>query len=271
MKQAVTRKERLCAISSILTQNPSVVYPLSYFAGMLGAAKSTMSEDIAIIRESFERSGLGTVMVVMGANGGVKYLPKMSDEARALFAAELCEKLSDSSRILPGGFIYTADIFLDPKYVDKMARIIFGFYQKTSPDFIITIEAKGIPLAMEVARLFGKSLVVARKESKLTEGSVITINYLSGSSKRMQTMSLSKRAVREGQRALIVDDFLAGGGTVGAVAEMMKEFSITVVGCGIAISTREPEKKRLENYRSIVTLNGVDEENGVIDVSPNLG
>ena len=267
MKKTVTRKERLCTISSILTQNPSEIYPLSYFADMFGAAKSTMSEDVAIIREAFERQGMGTVAVVMGANGGVKYRPKLSDEVKKSFAQELCEKLSSGSRILPGGFIYTDDIFLDPKYVDKMARIIYGYYQKSSPDFIITIETKGIPLAMEVARLFGKNLVVARKESKLTEGSVITLNYLSGSSKRMQTMSLSKRAVKEGQRALIVDDFIAGGGTVSAVAEMMKEFSITVVGCGIAIATKEPERKRVEGYKSIVTLNKVDEENGLIDVS----
>ena len=156
MKKTVTRKERLCTISSILTQNPSEIYPLSYFADMFGAAKSTMSEDVAIIREAFERQGMGTVAVVMGANGGVKYLPKLSDEVKKSFAQELCEKLSSGSRILPGGFIYTADIFLDPKYVDKMARIIYGYYQKSSPDFIITIETKGIPLAMEVARLFGK-------------------------------------------------------------------------------------------------------------------
>ena len=34
MKKTVTRKERLCTISSILTQNPSEIYPLSYFADM---------------------------------------------------------------------------------------------------------------------------------------------------------------------------------------------------------------------------------------------
>ena len=46
---------------------------------------------------------------------------------------------------------------------------------------MITVEAKGIPLAMAVARLFDKPLVVARKESKMMEGSVVTLNYLSGS------------------------------------------------------------------------------------------
>ena len=127
-------------------------------------------------------------------------------------------------------------------------------------DYLITAEAKGIPLAMGVAKLFDRPLVVVRKESKMTEGSVVTINYISGSSKRIQTMSLAKRAVSEGQKTIIIDDFIAGGGTVRAIFEMMKEFSITVLGCGAAISTRQPERKRIENYKSLMTLEEVNEE-----------
>ena len=73
-------------------------------------------------------------------------------------------------------------------------------------------------------------------------------------------MSLAKRAVSEGQKTIIIDDFIAGGGTVRAIFEMMKEFSITVLGCGAAISTRQPERKRIENYKSLMTLEEVNEE-----------
>lgn len=104
----------------------------------------------------------------------------------------------------------------------------------------------------------------------MTEGSVVTLNYLSGSSKRLQTMSLSKRAVKEGQRALVIDDFIAGGGTLRAIFEMMKEFSITVVGCGVAIATKIPIKKRVENYKSIITLEEINEELAVIKASSNI-
>ena len=261
---AASRKERLCGISTILVNNPNVLYPLSYFAEMFGSAKSTLSEDMAIVKASMEKLERGEIEVVMGAGGGVRYLPKMSEHMCRASVEEILEKLREPGRVLPGGFIYTADIFLSPVYVDKMARILWGFFSKAAPDFIVTVEAKGIPLAMEVARLFGKPLVVARKESKLTEGSVVTINYLSGSSKRLQTMSLSKRAVREGQRAVVIDDFIAGGGTVKAVCDLMKEFSIMVAGCGVAISMKPPGKKRVEGYRSIVHLENVDEETGMI-------
>lgn len=267
--RAATRKERLCAITAILTQKPNEIYPLSHFAELFGAAKSTLSEDVSIIKSAFEEHGLGEIEVILGASGGVRYIPGLSRENKQRIVEEVCDKLADPGRILPGGFIYTADLLMSPYYVDNLAQILWGYFSKTNPDFIITAEAKGIPLAMGVARLFSRPLVVARKESKLTEGSVVTINYVSGSSKRLKAMSLSKRAVHEGQRTLIIDDFIAGGGTVAALADMMKEFCITVVGCGAAIAMKQPEHKRIDHYRSILTLESIDEEARTIRVYPS--
>jgi len=267
--ESVSRKSRICAISALLTQNPSDLYSLSQFAEMFGAAKSTLSEDVAIVKEAFKRFELGEIEVVMGAAGGVRFVPRLNSANRQQIVAEIRAKLEEPSRILPGGFIYTADVLLAPRYVDKMAQIMWGWFAKTNPDFIITVEAKGIPLAMAVARLFGKPLIVVRKENKITEGPVVTLNYLSGSSKRLSTLSLSKRAVHEGQRALVIDDFLAGGGTVRAVFEMMKEFSITVVGCGVAISTQQPERKKVESFKSIFILEEANEEEERIRITTN--
>lgn len=263
-----TRKERLSAIAAILTENPNRLYSLSYFAELFGAAKSTLSEDVTIIKEAFSRFSLGEIEVVLGASGGVRFVPLLPNEKKNQIVSEICSKLSDSSRILPGGYIYTADIFLTPTYVDEMARILWNEFCGTRPDFVITVEAKGIPLAMAVARLFCVPLVVARKENKLTEGSVVTLNYLSGSSKRLQTMSLSRRAVKEGQSALVIDDFIAGGGTLRAIYDLLKEFNISVVGCGVAISTKLPEKKRIHGFISLIELQEIDEEKERICVVP---
>ena len=83
-------------------------------------------------------------------------------------------------------------------------------------------------------------------------------------------MSLAKRSVSEGQKTIIIDDFIAGGGTVRAIFEMMKEFQITVFGCGCAIATKEPERKRIENYKSLFTLEKIDEENQMISIKANF-
>lgn len=262
------RKTRLAVVTSMLTTQPGKIFPLKVFCDMFGAAKSTMSEDISILKNTFKTYSQGDIEVTLGAGGGVRFIPALTVTQRSTVLTDVAEKLSDPSRILPGGYIYTVDIFSNPKYVAPMAEILAGMFIKTNPDFIATVETKGIGLALFVARAMSKPLIIARRELRITEGSVVTINYLTGSSKRMMTMSLSKRAVSPGQKALLIDDFIAGGGTVHALFEMMKEFSITVVGCGTAIVTRIPEKKQIDNYKALLMLENVDPVAEKIDIRP---
>ena len=137
--EPATRKERLCVLSAYLTANPNKLYPLSYFSELFGAAKSTLSEDISIIRSAFSRRSIGEIEVMMGASGGVRFLPAMPAEEMRRSLAEIAQKLESPARILPGGFLYTADIFLSPIYVEKMARVLWNFFKNTNPDFIITV------------------------------------------------------------------------------------------------------------------------------------
>jgi purine operon repressor len=262
------RKTRLAAIAAMLIKNPGRSYPLKVFCDMFGAAKSTMSEDLSILRGVLRQYGQGDIEVTLGAGGGAKYIPLLSPAQRESALEGIAEKLSDPSRILPGGFIYTADIFANTKFLYPMAETLAGMYYKTNPDIIVTVETKGVSLALLIAHAMAKQLVIARRDVKITEGSVVTINYLSGNSSRMRTMSMSRRAVSPGQKALLIDDFIAGGGTVYALCEMMKEFSITVVGCGVAIATRQPEKKQVENYKALFTLEEVDTAAGRIVIHP---
>jgi len=262
------RKTRIAVVTSILQGSPGKSYPLKVFCDMFGAAKSTMSEDITILRGTLQKYGCGDIEVTLGASGGVRYVPTLQPTQRSEILRGIADKLSDPARILPGGYIYTVDVFSNPAHVFDMANIFANMFAKVNPDFIATVETKGIPLALGVARAMNKPLVIARREAKITEGSVVTINYLTGSSKRMRTMSMSKRAVRPGQKALLIDDFIHAGGTVHALCEMMKEFTITVVGIGVAISMREPERKKVENYKSLFTLEELDAEKGQIVIHP---
>ena len=54
----------------------------------------------------------------------------------------------------------------------------------------------------------------------MSEGSTLSINYFSGSYDRIQKMSLSKRAVKPGMKALIVDDFMRGGGSTKGISDI---------------------------------------------------
>ena len=130
------------------------------------------------------------------------------------------------------------------------------------------LETKGIPIAMMTARALGVPTVIVRRDSKVYEGPAVNINYLSGSGSRVETMSLSRRAVREGQRALIVDDFMRAGGTARGMVDMMREFSVTVVGVCVLISTKEPVKKRLDGVKSLLVIDETDESAGSANIHP---
>lgn len=74
----------------------------------------------------------------------------------------------------------------------------------------MTVETRGIPLAVFVARAFNIPVVMARRVGQITEGSTVSINYVSGSSKQIQTMALPKRALPSSARVLVIDDFVKG-------------------------------------------------------------
>ena len=92
--------------------------------------------------------------------------------------------------------------------------LAMDYYDK-APDFVLTMETKGIPVALMTAQTMGVPLVIARRDSRAYEGSAVKINYISGEAgDRIETMALARRAVSPGQRALIIDDFMKGGGTL---------------------------------------------------------
>ncbi|MDL2237231.1 pur operon repressor [Christensenellaceae bacterium OttesenSCG-928-K19] len=254
-----TKKQRIAAISALLAQNPNRLYSLEYFQKLFGAAKSSISEDIAVLRQSLEELGGGKLQTVAGPHGGVRLLPVMPLQAKDRLCDELIREMSDSSRILPGGFIYLADLFYTPRFADGMAQMMAEWFYGTKADLVATIETKGIPLAMGVARLLNLPVAIARRDVKPTDGPVFSINYLSGSSRRLQTMSLSRRMVREGARAVVIDDFISGGGTLKALCGLLAEFKIEVEGIGVAIVNKYPQKKKIKQFQALFLLEELSE------------
>ena len=264
----IRRNERLAAMTRILVESPNKIVTLGTFCDMFGSAKSTLSEDIDILRSVFAQFKLGQLDTVTGAAGGVRYRPVPASEDALREVKNLAQILAQPGRVLPGGFLYLADILAQPEIVERMGTIIASNFYRSEPDIVLTMETKGIPIAMMTARALGVPMVIVRRDSKVYEGSAVNINYLSGSGGRVETMSLSRRAVKEGQRALIVDDFMRAGGTIRGMVDMMREFSVTVVGMCVLAMTQEPSKKRIEGIKSLLMIDGVNESTGTAIVRP---
>ena len=140
-----------------------------------------------------------------------------------------------------------------PELVQGMGNLIAGEYYDAGVDFVLTMETKGIPVALMVAQALRVPLIIARRATKVYEGSAVNISYVSGSG-GIETMALSRRAVKEGQRALIVDDFMRGGGTARGMIELMKEFSVSVAGICFVLALEHPKKRLIEGEKSLMLL-----------------
>lgn len=263
----MTRNQRVAAITKMFLENPNKILSLNIFSEAFDAAKSTISEDIVIIRETLLKLSLGKIETISGAAGGVKYICGTSKEERNKFAEELCRILRDESRIVPGNFIYMTDIMCSPKIIQKASVILAEKFVMKNIDCVVTVETKGIPLAYEVAKLLGVQLVVVKRENKVTEGSTVNVNYVSGSNGRIQTMFLSKKALKKGSKCIFIDDFMKAGGTAFGIMNLLNEFESELEGIGVLIDNVITPKKMIKNYFSIVQFNGIDDEENIM-VSP---
>lgn len=261
----IKRTQRIAALSRILTENPNTLFTLNDFCGTFHAAKSTMSEDIAIVENAFRAHDLGDVETLPGAAGGVRYKPRLSGGEAYRFVSGVSEQLCDPSRQLTGGYLYWSDILSSPSIVRKMGAIVAAAFQGAGADFVLTMETKGIPFALMTADALGIPLVIARRSSKVYEGSAVNISYVSGRGS-IETMALSRRAVREGQKALVVDDFIRAGGTARGMVSLMEEFSVSVVGMAFMLAQENISDRQVTGDKALMLFS--EGEGGRLFVRP---
>lgn len=257
------RNERIGAIVKILCEHPNRIFTLSYFTQRFNTAKSTLSEDVVMVKSVFEKMQLGKVITISGASGGVKYIPQVSNAEALDFLQKISNKIKSPGRILPGGFLYLIDIIYDPDIAASIGNIFASVIDYTDVDYLVTIETKGIPMALMTAKAMNIPLLIIRKNSKISEGSAVSITYVSGTSGTVQSMSLPRRNIKEGSTVIILDDFMRGGGTLKGMHELMKEFNAKVAATAVFISTSEPKEKMIDNYFSLLELDEGAEENSV--------
>ncbi|WP_040213862.1 pur operon repressor [Clostridium polynesiense] len=268
--EKLTRNSRISAITRILTDNPNRIISFNYFSELLNSAKSTISEDMVIVKDTMEKMNFGKVLTIAGAAGGVKYIPDISIESKKEFAEEICRLLKDKSRVVPGNFIYMTDIMFKPRVVSMAGVILASHFYDKDVDYVVTVETKGVPLAYEVAKNLGVQLVTVRRENKVTEGPTVSINYVSGSSGRIQNMSLARRSLNKGSKCIFIDDFMRAGGTAKGIKDLLNEFESELVGIGVLVESVSAGRKLVEERISILEFDSVDDEGNInMRISPS--
>ncbi len=99
-------------------------------------------------------------------------------------------------------------------------------------DYIITAEAKGIPLAHEMSRQSGKKYFVARKKPKLYMTGVfdVTVNSITTEGEQHLYLDTAEAEEMRGKRVLIVDDVISTGASLSAVRTLVEDAGAIIAG-----------------------------------------
>ena len=262
------RSERLVDMTKFLMECPHKLISLPFFAQRYDAAKSSISEDLAILKHTLASNQDGILETVAGAAGGVRYIPYLGKSHAEEYLSDLASRVEDPSRILPGGFVYLSDVLSNSQDLQQIGKLFATRYAYSNVDVVMTVETKGISLAQSVARYLNVPFVIARKRSKVTEGATVSVNYISSSLDRVSKMELPTRALKKESNVLIVDDFMKGGGTLTGMEQLAHEFDCDVVGICVLCEADFDKDKLVDDYMSLVKINKIDTQKKIILAEP---
>ncbi|MGI6260442.1 MAG: phosphoribosyltransferase family protein [Acutalibacteraceae bacterium] len=105
-------------------------------------------------------------------------------------------------------------------------------------DYVVTAEAKGIPLAYEMARQGCRRYFVARKATKLYMTHPLEVAVRSITTDHLQHLYLSEEEAEQikGKRILIADDVISTGESLSAVVKLVEAAGGKIVGCAAVLA-----------------------------------
>lgn len=136
--------------------------------------------------------------------------------------------------------------FGDAELTQACAREMLKLVPREDYDYLLTAEAKGIPLGHEMARQAGmKKHFVARKNLKNYMPDPISVDDESITTKGLQKLYLGSddAALIRGKRILLVDDVISSGGSLRAMEALVELAGGTVAGRIAALAEGDAHKR----------------------------
>ena len=163
-----------------------------------------------------------------------------------------------------GRGILKIDSFLnhqvDAELMDAVGKEIAGRFSATRPTLILTAEVSGIiPAVMTGKALHNLPVLYARKHKPITMKEPVYVDGAPSHTKGGEVLLMvSPEFLRAHDRVLIVDDFLATGRTIDALARIVSNAGATLVGIATVV------EKSFEGGRELLHQWGVPIESMAI-------
>jgi len=168
---------------------------------------------------------------------------------------ELEERILRDGKNLGGG-ILKVDSFVnhqvDPLLMDACGREFAQLFASVGATKVLTAESSGIAPAVTTAIHLGLPVVYARKTKPITMPDQVYLTLAPSHTKgRMVELIVSPEYLANGEKVLIIDDFLASGQTILGLARLAEASGSKIVGIGALI------EKTFEGGRDVLKSLGV--------------
>ncbi|MBE7536398.1 MAG: xanthine phosphoribosyltransferase [Anaerolineales bacterium] len=182
---------------------------------------------------------------------------------------ELEQRILRDGRNLGGG-ILKVDGFInhqvDPALMDACGREFARLFASIHATKVLTAEISGIAPALTTAFHLGLPVVYARKTKPITMPDQVFLTLAPSHTKgRMVELIVSPEYLANGERVLIIDDFLASGQTILGLVRLAEASGSKIVGIGALI------EKSFEGGRAALEALGVPVESLACIVSMEDG
>jgi xanthine phosphoribosyltransferase len=144
---------------------------------------------------------------------------------------------------------------VDPQLMDACAGEFAKRFKDSGANKVLTAEISGIAPALLTALRLQLPIVYARKSKPITMPNQVFLTLAPSHNKgRTMELIISPEFLGEGDRVLIIDDFLASGQTILGLVRLAQAAGATVIGIGALI------EKTFDNGRQLLGSIGVPVE-----------
>ena len=157
----------------------------------------------------------------------------------------------------------------DTEIVEASARGLARRLEHVDHDVLVTAETKSVPLVYELARVLDRPWLVLRKQYKPYMGATITARTDSITTGHAQTLHLDEKdlSLVEGKRAVLVDDVISTGGTLGPLLRAFRTMGLEVRDIVIAVEKGDGRAAlEKEHGVRIRTLERIEVRDGRVSV-----
>ena len=152
---------------------------------------------------------------------------------------QLEDRILSEGIVLPGHVLKVGSFLnqqIDAELLKAMGEEIARLFAGSGANKILTIEASGIALAASASIAMGIPMVFAKKHlTSNVSGRFYSAQAYSYTHNSDYTMIVSTDYLTDKDHVLIVDDFLAMGGAIGGLLQLISQAGASVAGISCAI------------------------------------